>query len=31
MPNIPPEMRILIRDCEKTYTFIKAKAIRIRH
>jgi len=31
MPNIPPEMRILIKDCEKTYTLAKAKAIYIRH
>ena len=31
MPNILPEMQIPIRDREKTYTLVKAKAIRIRH
>jgi hypothetical protein len=29
MPNIPPEMQILIKDCKKTYTLAKAKAIYI--
>jgi hypothetical protein len=31
MLNIPPKMRILIKDRKKTYTLAKAKAICIGH